>query len=651
MLNSRLLFRFLGSMNLAIMLLVAVAIASIIGTLLKQNEPYQNYLIDFGPFWHKIYQTLGLYDVYSSSWFLFLISFLVVSTCVCVIRHTPLIISQIRQFKENMPEHSLKRLADHGEFQVPTNVDATKERLHTYLTQQGYRIRINKNKIAAIKGITNRLGYIFTHLAIIIICVGGLLDSKTGLKLKVLTGDLKIETRDIPASHIPAASRLSEASSSFRASVSIPEGQATNFAFIQLGNGYVLQKLPFTVELKDFRIEHYNSGQPKSFESDLVIHDPLNNERLERTIKVNHPLNYKGYTIYQASFADGGSVLELLVHSLHVKDDEAFSITGAIEDKMQIDTSAGVKQLELTEFRKFNIFADKDNKFKDHGPSFTFKLRNNDGTAREFINYMYPVELDGRYFMLSGVRSSVADNFQYLYIPVDRDNSVKRFFAFRRMLFDDERLKAIADQAMVNSFPDYQEDNIAPGFDIANAMVKFIQLFRTNGFDSINQFIQLNVAPAEREQTLAAYMKILQIMLADIYSEVLAQEPNAKAASPDEFDSLFFEDAVNALSSLHYYGSPVFITLEDYQHKQASGLQITRTPGAKWVYLGFGFLIIGVFLLFYVSHQRLWILLIPNQTHTKIILGGLRTRHYKKEFSREFRVLCENLKRYLHQSG
>ena len=57
-------FRFLGSMNLAITLLVAVALSSIIGTLLKQNESYQSYIIKFGPFWHEVYLSLVLYDVY-----------------------------------------------------------------------------------------------------------------------------------------------------------------------------------------------------------------------------------------------------------------------------------------------------------------------------------------------------------------------------------------------------------------------------------------------------------------------------------------------------------------------------------------------------------------------------------------------------------
>jgi cytochrome c biogenesis protein len=55
-----LLPEFPGSMNLAITLLVAVGIASIVGTVLKQNEAFQNYIVKFGPFWFEVFDTLGL---------------------------------------------------------------------------------------------------------------------------------------------------------------------------------------------------------------------------------------------------------------------------------------------------------------------------------------------------------------------------------------------------------------------------------------------------------------------------------------------------------------------------------------------------------------------------------------------------------------
>lgn len=56
----------LGSMRFAISLLVILSIASIIGTVLTQDDPYPNYVNQFGPFWADIFRSLGLYTVYSS---------------------------------------------------------------------------------------------------------------------------------------------------------------------------------------------------------------------------------------------------------------------------------------------------------------------------------------------------------------------------------------------------------------------------------------------------------------------------------------------------------------------------------------------------------------------------------------------------------
>ena len=50
-------------MRFAITLLTVIAIASIIGTVLKQNEPYPSYVIEFGQFWFTIFEWLGLFDV------------------------------------------------------------------------------------------------------------------------------------------------------------------------------------------------------------------------------------------------------------------------------------------------------------------------------------------------------------------------------------------------------------------------------------------------------------------------------------------------------------------------------------------------------------------------------------------------------------
>src|SRR5260363_67843 len=50
----RSILHILGSMSIAIGLLVVLAIASVIGTVLTQQAPYANYVNQFGPFWAEI---------------------------------------------------------------------------------------------------------------------------------------------------------------------------------------------------------------------------------------------------------------------------------------------------------------------------------------------------------------------------------------------------------------------------------------------------------------------------------------------------------------------------------------------------------------------------------------------------------------------
>lgn len=102
---SRRLFLFLGSMELAITLLITLAIASVIGTVLQQNQPYADYVIKFGPYWFEVFEQLGLYDVYSALWFLAILALLVISTSVCVIRHFPAMTKEMWQLRTNVQKN------------------------------------------------------------------------------------------------------------------------------------------------------------------------------------------------------------------------------------------------------------------------------------------------------------------------------------------------------------------------------------------------------------------------------------------------------------------------------------------------------------------------------------------------------------------
>ncbi|HEV7928749.1 MAG TPA: cytochrome c biogenesis protein ResB, partial [Nitrosospira sp.] len=103
-------------MRFAISLLTLIAIASVIGTVLKQNEPMPNYVNQFGPFWFEVFEKLGLYAVYSAWWFLLIMGFLVLSTSLCIIRNAPKMLKDMRSWRENVREQSLRNFHHRAEW-------------------------------------------------------------------------------------------------------------------------------------------------------------------------------------------------------------------------------------------------------------------------------------------------------------------------------------------------------------------------------------------------------------------------------------------------------------------------------------------------------------------------------------------------------
>src|SRR6202789_4350489 len=128
----------LSSMRFAIALLVVLSIASIIGTVLTQDDPYPNYVNQFGPFWADIFRSLSLYNVYSAWWFMLILIFLVISVSLCVIRNGPKMIADMKSWKDRVREGSLRAFHHKGEFaEVATNRADTAAQLQRLTGKMG----------------------------------------------------------------------------------------------------------------------------------------------------------------------------------------------------------------------------------------------------------------------------------------------------------------------------------------------------------------------------------------------------------------------------------------------------------------------------------------------------------------------------------
>jgi cytochrome c biogenesis protein len=686
------LLELLGSMRFAISLLTLICIASAIGTVVGQADPWVNYVNQFGPFWASFFEPLGLFRIYNAPWFIAVMAFLVVSTSLCVYRNTPKMIKEMRVYRENIRENSLKAFAHRWEGRFSEKPEVLPGVITEWLEHKGFKVkqsvRQNGTMVAAKAGSANRFGYIAAHLSIIVICIGGLLDSGVPLQVAVwATGKTPVTGAEITAG-IPEKARLAESNPSYRANLLLPEGETSRVAVLNTDDGLLVQDLPFELTLKEFRIDFYSTGMPKLFASDVVVFDPETKERFEATIEVNKPLIYKGVTVYQSSFDDGGTKVQLKGIPLTGERDYRFDLDGVVGggrdlSQLQGDMNSQLK-VEFTGFKSINVEAlpvensdqvsvedlalgnadalspfetnlasvlgpgvkeDANTKFTNIGPSITYKLRDEAGQAREFHNYMLPINLDGGRYYLAGVRETPADGFKYLRIPVDDNGQLEGFMRFRAAVQNDEIRKAAAQRFAQQAFGD-RPDSAQLVASVADSAQRALERFagvgsELSGLPAIAQFIESTVPEGEREKASDVIIRLLQGAMWEVY-QLSRTTANLAPALPDEVHGRFVQDAQIALSDLSLYGAPVMFQLDQFDEVKASVFQLAKAPGQWIVYLGCLFLCIGVFSMFYIRERRAFFWVTNEEGGSKVMMGMSTTRK-TMDFEKEYEQFVSEL--------
>ncbi|MES2129697.1 MAG: cytochrome c biogenesis protein ResB [Pseudomonadota bacterium] len=670
-----------SSMRFAISMLTIIAIASMVGTVMPQNEPMPNYVNQFGPFWFEVFKKLGLYAVYSAWWFMTIMGFLVLSTSLCIIRNTPKMLKDMRSWRQNVREISLRNFHHKSEWTAPLARPALAAQTAQRLAHAGYATKIvdkeNGTLVAAKKGAANKFGYIFAHSAIVIICIGGLLDSDMPIRFQTwfmgktpFAGGGLID--DIPAQH-----RLGLGNPTFRGNTMIPEGQASRVAIIPQATGVLVQELPFTIFLKKFNIDFYSTGMPKLFASEVEIKDHETGKVFPATIKVNEPLIYKGVAVYQSSFEDGGTRLKLTGYPMTGADTRGFAIGGDVNGSTPLKRGAEDYTVEWSGFRPFNVentatqdaravtkgkslneeFAQSLDKhtgsaaknannkdLKNVGPSVQYKLRDKTGQAREFNNYMQPVNIDGATVFLAGMRASPADQFSYLRIPADDAYTVKDWMRLRAALNDPAMRVAAAGRYALRAMPG---TNSSPAMlkQLTDSAARTLSIFAGNenegGYVAVSRFLE-KIPKEEQEKAANIFMKILNGTLWEMWN-VAREKDGLPAVEPDEKHGRFLQLATNALSDSFFYGAPVYLQLDEFTEVKASVLQVTRSPGKKVVYFGCLCLVLGVFAMFYIRERRLWVWLRDDGEGGTHALMAMSTQRKTLDFEHEFNELKAKL--------
>ncbi|HSI68083.1 MAG TPA: cytochrome c biogenesis protein ResB [Planococcus sp. (in: firmicutes)] len=284
------IWNFFSSVKVGVSIIVVLLVASAIGTILPQHmyvpatgeAAIRDYYADVYGVVGQIYHFLGFHDLYSSFWFIILVGMLAIS----------LIIASLDRF---VPLHrSLKnqRVLRHYSFMNKQRIFAEGEgaedsfqKAESKLKELKYKVSTDKNGLLAEKGRFSRWGPYVNHIGLIIFLFGVMLRMMPGFYVDETLWIREGETRSIPDA--PGYYLESE---SFALETYTGEEEEARF-------GDAIERVGSVVKNYQTDVVLYQSQEgslPGSADEKEVL--------TEYPIRVNQPLKFDGYALYQMDY-------------------------------------------------------------------------------------------------------------------------------------------------------------------------------------------------------------------------------------------------------------------------------------------------------------------------------------------------------------
>ena len=310
---------FFASLRLTIFLLITLSVTSIFGTVIPQGDIPHEYLHNINPNKLKLYQSLDLFDMYHSWWFVSILVLFVFNLIVCSMRRLPKAWRYLSNPAKVLDFSDMSGLNHH----VVIPLDGAEVRHQSLMELLGKKLgRITVTEagdalhLFAEKHSVSRLAVYVTHLSIVIILIGSMIGSFYG----------------------------------YKGYVNIPEGGIVSTVKTRSGETV---DLGFSLRCDEFSMSHYPNGAPKEYRSILTVVGKKGEAVQGYTrlpVIVNDPLTYKGITFYQSSYGtiadhsftvtsqDGKAVEEIVVPShgvARLPDGSAIRVTESTPDVSQ----------------------------------------------------------------------------------------------------------------------------------------------------------------------------------------------------------------------------------------------------------------------------------------------------------------------------
>src|SRR5512134_794444 len=177
---------FFISVKLAIVTLIILAVASIFGTLIEQNQPPEKYHQVYEDWAYALMDRLNLFDMYHSWWFLLLLVLFTVNLTCCTLDRFPKVLKVVRNPRTRLDENLEKTLslADRWKKKgaLPDWASKYAEALSAAFAKPKVTEEGGEVHLYAETGVASRFGVYVTHLSISIIFIGAIVGNVFGFK-------------------------------------------------------------------------------------------------------------------------------------------------------------------------------------------------------------------------------------------------------------------------------------------------------------------------------------------------------------------------------------------------------------------------------------------------------------------------------------
>ena len=263
----------LANLNLSIFILFLIAIFSILGSIIEQDQSLSYYQINY-PLsnsklsfinW-KLINSLGLDHIFYTWWFMSILLIFIMTLLSCTFFTQLPSLKNARRWKFI---YSISSQAEKFAFEESYKLVNNSVIVMTYsLLRSNFFIFCQNRSLYGYKGLYGRISPIFVHFSIVTVLAGSILSFLFG----------------------------------FVAQEIVPNGEVFHIRHIVNSGPFSTLPSNIFVRVENFHLDYNFDGSIKQFISNISLLSNNNRKITSRVISVNHPLHYHNLTFYQTDW-------------------------------------------------------------------------------------------------------------------------------------------------------------------------------------------------------------------------------------------------------------------------------------------------------------------------------------------------------------